>query len=444
MTGGVHSVSVVGLGRLGSPIAACIAASGLAVVGIDKDEIKVDKLSRGEPPVVEPGLGALLGSADSISAATGSASLASTDATFIVVPTPSEDTGEFSLQSVLPACGEIGNIIASKADYHLVVLVSTVMPGSTGGPVMATLEEASGKRCGAEFGLCYSPSFAALGSAIDDLLSPDFALIGESDAHAGDVLASIYARMYDPSVRIVRTGLVNAEIAKLAVNSLLTTKITVANTLARVCERLPGADVDEVTAAVGLDSRIGTKFLKGAISYGGPCFPRDNRAFTALTRSIGVDAQLAEATDRDNRAGISALADVAMSRLPAGGRVGVLGLAYKPGTNVVDDAAGIMLARELDARRSDVVVHDPLANDEARKILPAHITVAATCQECVRLSDVIVIATPWSEFQQVASEPLQAGRRRVLIDCWRMLDPARLASGAEYLRFGSGPPLPTA
>jgi UDPglucose 6-dehydrogenase len=393
--------------------------------------------------VREPGLDALLESVDCISATTNSAAVAHTDVTFVVVPTPSEDTGELSLRFVLPACRDVGRGIAAKDGYHLIVLVSTVMPGSTGGRVKAALETWSGKRCDAEFGLCYSPAFAALGSAINDLLSPEFALIGESDAAAGDLLSSVYERLCTPGVPIVQTALINAEIAKLAVNSLLTTKITVANTLARVCERLPGADVDEVTAAVGVDSRIGPKFLKGAISYGGPCFPRDNRAFAALTRSVGVPAHLAEATDRDNHAGICALADLAASRLPTGGRVGVLGLAYKPDTDVVDDAPGLLLAKELDARGVDVVVHDPAANHKARTTLRASVAVASTYRECVLAADVIVIATPWSEFEQIASEPLDDGRSRVLIDCWRMLDEGHLAGNVEYLPFGLGPaPLP--
>lgn len=441
MSAAIRSVSLVGLGRVGSPLAACIAASGLSVIAIDNDVTKVERLNRGEAPVVESDLGALLDSVDCVSATTDSTVITQTDATFIVVPTPSDDTGAFSLRWVLPTCREIARAISAKADYHLIVLVSTVMPGSTGGPVKSAVEDASGKRCGTDFGLCYSPSFVALGSAVHDLLSPDFALIGESDTRAGDLLSSMYTCLYGPDVPIVRTTMVNAEVAKLAVNSFLTTKITIANTLARVCTHLPGADVDSVTAVVGLDSRIGPKFLKGAISYGGPCFPRDNRAFGAFTRGLGVDAHLAEATDRDNHAGMCALADLAVSRLPPGGRVGVLGLAYKPDTDVVDDAVGLLLANHLHARGVDVVVHDPAANHKAKEVLTAGVAVASTSRECVRMADVIVITTPWSEFAEIVCEPFHDGRARVLIDCWRMLDEARVASDVEYLAFGRGPRL---
>lgn len=439
MTEAVRSVSLVGLGRVGTPLAACLAASGLPVTAIEHDASKVARLNRREPPVPEPGLQALLGSLDTLSATTDVAAVAQTDVTFVVVPTPSQETGEFSLRCVLPACQEIATAIATKDDYHLIVLVSTVMPGSTGGPVKAALEDASGKRCGSEFGLCYSPSFVALGDAIRDLRSPDFVLIGESDSRAGDVLSSVYGNVYEPDVPVVRTALVNAEIAKLAVNSFLTTKIAIANTLAQACQRLPGADVDTVTAAVGLDSRIGTKFLKGAISYGGPCFPRDNRAFDAFTRSLGLTAHLAEATDRDNRGAIAALVDLVLSRLRPGGRVGVLGLAYKPGTDVIDDAPGVLLARELDARGVDVVVHDPVANHEGRRVLSARVALA-TYRDCVQMADVIVIATPWPEFGELASEAFDDGRRRVLIDCWRMLGEPEAGRNVEYLPLGVGPP----
>ena len=432
-------VSVIGLGRIGSPLAACLGACGLSVVGIDVDKSKVDKLNRHEPPVFEPGLGALLeSSAGCVSATTDGAAVAQTAVTFVAVRTPSRRQGEFSLRFVLSACRDVAKGIAAKDDYHLVVLVSTVMPGSTGGRVKAALEEASGRRCGTEFGLCYSPALAALGSVIRDLISPDFVLIGESDARAGDLLCSIYAQLCRADVPVVRTSLVNAEIAKLAINSFVTTKITFANTLARMCERLPGADVDEVTAAIGLDRRIGPKFLKGAISYGGPCFPRDNFAFAALARHIGSPAYLAEATDRANREGISVLADLAISRLPSGGRVGVLGLAYKPDTDVVDDAPGVLLANELDGRGVDVMVHDPVATDAAREILTERVAVASTCRDCVSASDVLVIATPWKQFQQLESDLFDDGRPRLLIDCWRLIDEHRLPGIVEYLPLGCG------
>ena len=175
------------------------------------------------------------------------------------------------------------------------------MPGSTGGTLLPALEEHSGKKCGTDFGLCYNPEFIALGSVIRDMLNPDMILIGESDARSGEILEELYQGVCESNPRIQRMNFVNAELTKLSVNTFVTTKISYANMLAQVCETLPGADVDVVTSAIGCDTRIGQKYLKGALGYGGPCFPRDNVAFSALARANGAPALLAEATDQLNR-----------------------------------------------------------------------------------------------------------------------------------------------
>src|SRR5205823_507099 len=172
-----------------------------------------------------------------------------------------------------------------------------------------------------------------LGSVVRDMLKPDMILIGEFDQRCGDILEELYAGMCESEPHIQRMNFVNAELTKLSVNTFVTTKISYANMLAQVCETLPGADVDVVTSAIGCDSRIGNKYLKGALGYGGPCFPRDNVAFSALARANGVPALLAEATDQMNRRQVPRLAELILSRLPEGGTVGILGLAYKPDTD---------------------------------------------------------------------------------------------------------------
>ena len=190
----MKKISVIGLGKLGAPLAACLAARGIRVTAMDVDLQKVDCINRRVAPVHEPGLDELIREAGDFLNATGNTAelVLNSEATFVVVGTPSEESGEFSLQYVLSTCGAIGQALRTKKEYHLVVLTSTVMPGSTGGPVLAELERASGKRCGKDFGLCYSPEFIALGTVIRDFYYPDFLLVGESDAQAGDRLAEIY------------------------------------------------------------------------------------------------------------------------------------------------------------------------------------------------------------------------------------------------------------
>src|SRR5215475_1142461 len=187
-------ISVVGLGKLGSPLAACLAAKGLTVVGVDHDQHKVDAVNQGKAPVNEPGLADMIGQCRGrlFAIADVQGAVAQTDITFIVVSTPSDPAGGFSLRYVEPVCQAIGRALANKASYHLVCLTSTVMPGTTGGPVRELLERVTGKKVGPDFGLCYSPEFIALGSVIRDFLNPDMLLIGESDAHAGDTLQALY------------------------------------------------------------------------------------------------------------------------------------------------------------------------------------------------------------------------------------------------------------
>src|ERR1700674_2185436 len=356
----VQSISVVGLGKLGSPLAACFAARGFDVHAVDADTQKIEALNRGIPPVHEPGRAELLRESQSRLKACQDTEKAvrDTGATFIVVGTPSKPDGGFSLRNVLPVCESIGRVLRGKQGFHLVVLTSTVMPGSTGSEVKAALERSSGKRCGGDFGLCYSPEFIALGSVIRDFYFPDFLLIGESDPQSGDILAEIYRRTCKNTPFVARMNFINAEITKLAVNTYITTKISYANMIARLCERLPEADANVVTNALGLDTRIGPRYLRGAVSYGGPCFPRDNRALAALAARVGASSGLAEATDAFNRAQIKLLAEMVKSQLGDDGSVGILGITYKPDTDVVEEAFGLLLSQELTAAGLRLTVFD--------------------------------------------------------------------------------------
>ena len=229
---------------------------------------------------------------------------------------------------------------------------------------------------------------------------------------------------------------VNAELTKLSVNTFVTTKISYANMLAQVCETLPGADVDVVTAAIGCDSRIGTKYLRGALGYGGPCFPRDNVAFSTLARANGVPALLAEATDALNQRQVPRLAQMILSRLPEGGTVGILGLSYKPNTEVVDESQGVALARHLLSLGVKVAVYDPAAMANARMVLGDDAAYGASAAECARQSDVVAITTSWGEFGKLTARDFKAAA--TVLDCWRMLDREAMGPDVELLYLGSG------
>jgi UDPglucose 6-dehydrogenase len=437
----VKHVSVIGLGKLGAPMSACIAARGFKVTAVDLNSQKVDCVKRGVAPVKEPGLTELIQEAGKNLDATTNTGEAvyKSAATFVVVATPSEEGGGFSLQYVLPTCESIGRALATKKEYHLIALTSTVMPGSTGGAVKAALERGSGKKCGKDFGLCYSPEFIALGTVIRDFYNPDFLLIGESDAQAGDALEEMYKTICKNSAPVARMNFVNAEITKLAVNTYITTKISYANMLARLCERLPGADVNVVTDALGKDTRIGPKYLKGAVSYGGPCFPRDNRAMAALAAKVGASSGLAEATDRFNRAQIQSLAEIVKEQAGGDETIGILGLTYKPNTDVVEEAFGLLLAQELAKANVKVIVHDPMADITRALGSCKGVRIARDADECIADSGVVVVATPWQEFAEVPAERWRrASAPRVVIDCWRTLEHLKDVEGIRRVQLGFG------
>jgi UDPglucose 6-dehydrogenase len=315
------------------------------------------------------------------------------------------------------------------------------MPGATGNQLREILEKASGKRCGPDFGLCYSPEFIALGSVIRDFLNPDMVLIGESDSRAGDLLESIYRRVCENKPAAARMSFVNAEITKLAVNSYITTKISFANMLARISERSPGANVDVITSALGLDSRIGPKYLKGAVSYGGPCFPRDNLAMGELARQLGVSEELPRTVDRFNRSQITWLTEQVASR--SSGRIAILGLSYKPGTDVVEEAAGFLLAEALARRGLPVCAYDPgyVAGTTVGlgAGLPAGVTRAVSAEACIDDADLVVLTTPWPEFARLPAERWARPKApRIVIDCWRVLGALRDVPGVSYLALGLG------
>lgn len=433
-------IAVFGLGKLGSPLAAVLASKGHRVIGVDVNPALVATINQGQIPVPEPGLQACLDAAEGRLSATTDfvEAVLGTDISFIIVPTPSGTDGMFNNRLVLDAVRQIGSALRTTTRYHVVNVTSTVMPGSTGGEIREALETTSGRSVGRDVGLTYNPEFIALGSVVRDLLNPDMLLIGESDSRAGDVLEAVYKLSVASDVPIQRMNWVNAEIAKISVNTFVTTKISYANMLAELCEKLPGADVDVVTAALGKDSRIGSKYLRGALGYGGPCFPRDNVAWAALARSLGTSADIAEATDSINHRQVARVVALARRLAPTDATIAVLGLSYKPDTPVVEESQGVMIAEQLADAGFSVLVYDEMALEAACTMLGDRVTPICNPTLAIRLADIIILATPAGDFARIAPEIFaREGKHRVVIDCWRLL-PEAVAKFADVMYLGRG------
>lgn len=418
------NVSVIGLGKLGAPLAAVFATKGHNVIGVDLNPCTVQSINKGTAPVDEPQIQEMISKAQGHLSATTcfrTAALES-DVTCIIVPTPSDANGAFTNTHVLHAITELGRHIGTKRSYHVVCITSTVMPGSCDGEIRSTLEATSGRRVGVDIGLCYSPEFIALGQVIHNLMHPDMVLVGESDPRAGEIVSDLILSACANHPPVQRMNLVNAELTKITVNTFVTTKISYANMLSDICDRLPGADVKVLTSAVGLDSRIGGKYLRGATGYGGPCFPRDNIAFSSMARTLGASPLLAEATETINQMQLDRMAEKVVTCTRKGDAVAILGLSYKPDTSVVEESHGIKLAQRLAKTGFKVLCHDPKAGSTAQAVLGQEARIVTSAAEAVIAAQTIVVMTPWQEYGVLPPEPFQrTGRPVTIIDPWRIM-----------------------
>lgn len=432
--------SIIGLGKLGASMAAAIASRGFEVIGVDVNRRAVDLLNAGHAPVQETGLESLVAANRARLRATlnHSEAVLNSDVSFVIVPTPSDERGAFSLQYAESAFREIGAALRQKHSYHLVVMTSTVLPGSMRHGLLPIIQQESGKQCGQNFGLCYSPEFIALGSVIRDFLNPDFTLVGEFDRGSGTALEACYAEILESHPPCHRMSLENAELTKISLNAYVTMKITFANMLGDMCERIPGGDVDVVTAALGCDGRIGRKYLTGALGYGGPCFPRDNVALAFVAKALGTRAQLAEATHQYNRGIAHKVIQRLRPLIRHGATVAVLGLAYKPQSHVTEESQGILLAKALADAGARVLAYDPLANESASMELRNHVVILNSPAECLRDAEVVLITTPDPEFRALTASDFSSTRSPVtIVDFWRILDAqVRTAPRIRYIAAG--------
>jgi len=436
----IKNVSIIGLGKLGASMAACLASRGFNVIGVDLSQKAVDALNAGRTPVQETGLTELISNNKERIRATLSHddAILQSDLSFVIVPTPSDAHGAFSLQYAAYAFEAIGKALAKRAGYHTVVLTSTVLPGSTRYGLLPILEKYSGKKCGKDFGLCYSPEFIALGTVIRDYLNPDFYLIGEFDERSGAALESVNSQVALNHAPSKRMSIENAELAKISLNSYVTLKISFANILADLCERIPGGDVDLVSDAIGMDQRIGRRYLTGGFGYGGPCFPRDNVALNFVGKHLGASTQLLEMNDSYNRTISPRFVEKLKPYLRDGSTVAVLGLAYKPLSHVIEESAGMYLCLTLSAGGFRVIGFDPLATEEARAALRMHALVADTIPSCLQDAECILVTTPDDVFRALKPEDFIGNKESVtVIDFWRCLpESVRHHPAIRYVPMG--------
>jgi UDPglucose 6-dehydrogenase len=365
-----------------------------------------------------------------------------TDLTFVAVGTPSLPDGSIDLQFVEAAAKYLGIALKRKSGFHVVIIKSTVVPGTTQDVVKPILERESGKRCGLDFGLCMTPEFLRQGSAFQDTINADRLVIGAHDKHAGDVVEGLFQEFYGVSLPpIIRTTLATAELIKYASNALLATKISFINMIANICEKIPGADVTVVAKGMGLDKRIGTLFLDAGLGYGGSCFPKDTKALLAHSRKLSCNPLLLEATEKINQIQPLKAAELCKEMLGdlKGKQVAILGLAFKPNTDDMREARVIPLVNQLLAEGAKIVAYDPVAVPVAKKIFQDKIQYATTTSECLKGADACILVTEWEEFKKLKpADFLKSMKQPVLVDGRRIFDPEKFSRKMKYAAIGLG------
>jgi UDPglucose 6-dehydrogenase len=430
-------VSIVGAGYVGLVSGVCLAEKGHKVVCVDTDPGKLAKILDGVPPIFEEGLEALLGKnlgTRFVATADLRAAVLGSEVTLIAVGTPF-DGREIDLTYVRRAAREIGEALRAKADYHTVVVKSTVVPGTTDGVVLPLLEEASGKRAGEGFGVGANPEFLTEGQAVRDFMAPDRIVLGANDPRAMQVLDALYAAFAD--VPKIRTNLRTAEMVKYASNALLATAISFSNELANLCTAIGDVDVVDVMEGVHASSYLtvaggdGTRvrasiasFLLAGCGFGGSCLPKDVRALVAHGEALGTPMPLLSAVLAVNEGQPGQIVRILAKHFEglAGLRVGVLGLAFKPDTDDVRESPAIAVIRALLAGGASVKAYDPVATIEARKVLGGTIAYAETLRECIEDVDAVLLLTRWKEFESVPAMLAQLLSKPLLLDGRRQLD----------------------
>ena len=445
-------ISVIGCGYVGLVTGACFAEIGHDVTCTDNDESKIVTLRAGKLPIYEPHLDALVeknireGRLHFTSNA-GEA-VRSSEAVFICVGTPPLDNGDADLSAI----DNVARMIATEGGGPKLVVEKSTVPAQTGQELKRALTVYS-RKTGSDFTVASNPEFLREGTAVTDFLHPDRIVIGVDEQAAAKKLREIYAPILDrkftcpahngkcPDSAVpafVVTTVNSAELIKHASNSFLALKISFANSLADMCDQL-GADVQEVTAAVGMDPRIGPQFLQAGLGFGGFCLPKDVQAFVRLAERVGIDFTLLKAAEQVNKQRIDLLLAKARKALWVlkGKKIALLGLAFKPNTDDIRFSPAVDAARRFLAEGAHLRAYDPQAMEKTRKLLP-EISFAKDPYEMLKDADAAVLATEWAEFQRLDWKRIHNDMARpLLIDARNFLNPAEMkALGFEYYSFG--------
>ena len=425
-----EKLAVIGCGKLGAPLVACLAKAGHSVVGIDINENLIQSLRSRKILWQEPNLVNYLETYKDLINFTSNfdENLQEVTTSFIIVPTPSDSNGVYSIDFVLSAvknlCEKINETIFES---HTIVIVSTVMPGDTEGRITDAVKLAAGENF-ERFKICYSPEFIALGSVIYNIENPDMILIGQSDEIVGSKLEKILASMTVNTPIVLRLTTAEAEIAKIAINSFVTTKISFSNQISEICENFSNTSSVNVLKAIGTDSRIGNSYLKQGTSYGGPCFPRDNRAFAKFAESLGISLDLAVAADSINNRQNHRLSQLLNKIVPSVKNILVVGFSYKPDTDVYEESPALSFIKS----NLDYQIYVLDEHIKGAKNLDSIKFIEKSDLSRVKI-DVAILFVPAVAYSAI---PNDLDKGVILIDYWGLWSKYKNLESNNYIKIG--------
>ncbi|MFX3635789.1 MAG: UDP-glucose/GDP-mannose dehydrogenase family protein [Candidatus Pristimantibacillus sp.] len=431
----MRKITVIGTGYVGLVSGACFAEVGNRVICCDVDQRKIDMLNRNEIPIFEPGLKEMVARCKEqgkllFTTEIGEAIEAS-DIIYIAVGTPMSETGEADMRYVMQAAKKIGEHLNTN---KIIVNKSTVPVGT--GELVREVVQANKKYPWISFDVVSNPEFLREGSALSDCMNMDRAIVGSDNPEAAEQIAQLHAPF---KTRIFKTDLESAEMIKYAANTFLATKISFINAIANICEKV-GADVSDVAEGMGLDSRIGGKFLQAGIGYGGSCFPKDTYALAHIADKAGYEFDLLKSVIRTNQKQRFVIMDKLREALGtlSGKQIAVLGLAFKPNTDDMREAPSLSIIPELLKLGATVRAYDPIAAEAARTMLPAEVQYMESAEQAVVGCDACVILTEWGDIVSMDLDKVRENMKQpIIIDGRNCFDPTMMErSGYVYYSIG--------
>jgi UDPglucose 6-dehydrogenase len=442
------NICVVGSGYVGLVTGACLADFGMHVVGVDKDHGKIARLNRGEIPIYEPGLGTLVRKNMEEKRLRFSPDLGpaieEAQVVFIAVGTPQKKDGSADLTFI----HEVASSIAQHLNGYKIIVTKSTVPIGTGKEIERIVHEKTGGRH--DFAVVSNPEFLREGSAIEDFMHPDRVVIGTRDPRAAELMTDIYSPLAAAKVPFIVTDVESAELIKYASNGFLATKISFVNEVARICEAW-GADVEVVAEGMGLDNRIGPKFLSAGPGFGGSCFPKDTSAAANIARQAGLRFRIIEAVIEVNKEVQARMIDKIEAALGglSGRTVALLGLSFKPDTDDVRDSPALTIARGLLRSGATLRAYDPQAMDEFKRVMrdpnlkfPKHrlsaISFRKDVYDAAEGADALVILTEWNQFRKLELDRLhQLLDQPLVVDLRNLYEPGKMAAaGFRYISIG--------